>query len=247
MIIAIIQARMGSSRLPGKILMEVDYVPMIKYQIDRVKKAKMIDKIIIATTDNPKDNAVEDFCKQNSIDCYRGSENDVLDRYYTTAVKYQAKTIVRLTADCPFSDPEVIDKTIELFKQSDVDYACNTVPPETSKFPDGSDVEIFSFDALERAWQEAADINDREHVTFYFWKGNHGFTTAQLENEFNWGKYRLTLDYPEDLEVISFIIYELKKQKKFGTLKEIIEILDSNVEIRNKNSKYYFGIGWGKK
>jgi spore coat polysaccharide biosynthesis protein SpsF len=244
MIVAIIQARLGSTRLPGKILMEVDGKPLLKYMIDRVQRSKLVDKIVIATTVDKRDNPIVDFCNENGIDVYRGSENDVLDRYYQAAKKYNPKHVVRLTSDCPLIDPVIIDRTIQLFLDSKVDYAANTAPPETSKYPDGSDVEVFSFKNLEKIWMEATDQKDREHVTFYFWRRGKEFSTIQLDNEYNWGKYRFTIDYPEDFEVISFVIQELKRKNIFGTVKEIIEILNENPEILNKNSMYTWGANW---
>ena len=125
-----------------------------------------------------------------------------------------------------------------------MDYVANTVPQETSKYPDGFDVEVFSMKALKKAYEKVNDSNDREHVTFYFWKYNNGFKTAQLGNSKNYSKYRLTVDYPEDFEIVEFVIKELKKRNIFGHMDEIVEILDLNPAIREKNSKYHFGMGW---
>lgn len=157
---AIIQARMGSTRLPCKIFKEVDGVKLLKYMLDRVSKSNLLKKTIIATTSLSRDDVVEKFCAENRVECFRGSENDVLDRYYQCAKKYSINTIVRLTSDCPLSDPEIIDKAVNLFFAKQVDYAVNTVPPETSTYPDGSDVEVFSFKALEKAWLETNDAKD---------------------------------------------------------------------------------------
>jgi len=246
MIVAIIQARMGSTRLPGKVLKRVNGIPMIQYQVERVEKSKLIDKVIIATSRSQKDDQIVSFCELNNIPFYRGSENDVLSRYYCAAKEYKADTIVRLTADCPLIDPIVIDNTVNLFHESKVDYASNTTPPETSHFPDGSDVEVFSIQALERANNEAIRQADREHVTFYFWKyaEKNGFQTNQLSNTENWSKYRYTVDYSEDFEVVKRIASELNKRNQFGELGEIIQILKDYPEIYDLNSKYYFGIGW---
>lgn len=246
MIAAIIQARMGSTRLPGKVLKKINDIPMLKYQIERVEKAKLIDKVIVATSTLPNDDKIALFCEMNNISCYRGSENDVLSRYSDAAVEYNVDTVVRLTADCPLIDPNIIDKTIDLFNYSNVDYAANTVPPKTSCFPDGSDVEVCSMLAIERASKEATSEEDREHVTFYFWKSaeKHGFRTCQLSNAEDWSKYRFTVDYPEDFEVVKKIIDELSKRNQFGYIPEIIQILKDRPDIYDLNSKYYFGIGW---
>lgn len=242
--ILIIQARMGSTRLPGKVLKEINGEPLLKFMIDRVLGSKLIDKIVIATTVEIKDNPIVSFCKNFNISYYRGSEDDVLDRYYETAKLYDAKTIIRCTADCPLIDANFIDKTIELFINSNVDYASNTCPPDLKKFPDGSDVEVFSFTALERAWKETTDLKDREHVTFYFWKRGKDFSTILLDNKEDWGKYRITVDYPEDFVVVERIIKQLKKEKKNGSLKEIINVLSENPELTKVNSNYSWGMNW---
>jgi len=157
MIIAIIQARMGSTRLPGKVLMEVNDRPLLAYQLDRISKSKKLDKVVIATSVLEKDDAIESFCVDYGIDYYRGSENDVMSRYYDCAKKYNSDIVVRMTADCPLIDPKIIDKVVQKFEDDNVDYCGNTVPPETSRFPDGSDIEVFSMKALEQANLEVKD------------------------------------------------------------------------------------------
>ncbi len=243
MIIAIIQARMSSSRLPKKVLIDIEGTPSLKFMIDRVKKSKLIDKIIVATTNNEKDNEIVKFCYDNDIFCYRGSENDVLDRYYQSAKEHQATTIVRLTSDCPLIDPNLIDQTINLYNQENVDYASNTVPPDKKKYPDGSDVEVFSFEALKKSWAEATDLKDREHVTFYLWKRGQNFKTIMLDNEHDWGEYRITIDYKEDLNLVREIVRKLNNKNLFGFTKEIIEIID-NEELFKINSMHTWGANW---
>lgn len=246
MFLAIVQARMGAERLPGKVLMDVEGKPLLRYQIDRIMRSKMIDRIVVATSTRDSDDAIVAFCEKNGVECFRGPEEDVLTRFYDCARAFNGKAIVRLTGDCPLLDPEVIDETIHLYNDMRVDFAANTVPPETSTYPDGSDVEVFSMEALTRAYQETTDKTLREHVTFYFWQADNGFETAQLRGEEDWSRYRFTVDYPEDFEVVSFIIQELKQRRSFGHIDEIIQIIDSNPEIKKRNSAYYFGIGWEK-
>lgn len=241
---AIIQARMGSTRLPGKVLAEIDGKPLLQYQVERLRRSDLIDRIIIATSLLDKDDPIAAFCNRMGIDCFRGSETDCLDRYYACARQYGAATIVRLTADCPLVDPGVIDRMLRLYVELQIDYMGNTIPPEKSRYPDGSDVEIFSMSALERTHKEAVLPQDREHVTFYMWKNNDKFRTYCLDNEHDWSRYRFTVDYPEDFEVVEFIIRELEKRNSFGHLREIIDILDANPAIFAKNANYYFGIGW---
>ena len=247
MIGVIIQARMGSTRLPGKVLMNLGRSTLLDFQIERVKKAKNIATIIVATTLDSNDDEIEAFCNKKGIKCFRGSQNDVLSRYYNCAKDNNLDVIVRLTADCPLIDPEVIDQVVDLFFKKCVDYASNTVPPETSLWPDGSDVEVFSFNALERANQKAVKKEDKEHVTFLFWKYNlNKFRTAQLQNLENWSNYRFTVDYREDYEVLTLIYEELKSRGIFGYVREVVEILNERSDIRNLNKEYYFGIGWKK-
>lgn len=243
--IAIIQARMGSTRLPGKVLMIVEGKPLLEFQLDRIKLAKKIDKIVVATSELEADDVIEKFCISYGVDCFRGAENDVLERYYKTAKKYKAHLIIRLTADCPFSDPLVIDKLVELHVEALADYSSNTVPPDKSSWPDGSDVEVFNIEALEKAYQNSVDESEREHVTFYFWKNQKNeFKLIQMKNIENWSKFRFTVDYEEDLEVVKILMIELKNKKLFGHVGEIIEILKDNPNIVALNSKYHFGIGW---
>lgn len=245
MIILIIQARMGSTRLPGKVLKEVNGKPLLHYQIKRVLKSKLVDKIIVATSIMKADDVIENFCNNNKIECFRGSENDVLSRYYECAVKYNATVIVRLTADCPLSDPNIIDAVIKKLKDDKVEYCANTVPVESATFPDGMDVEVFTFASLRKAYKEVQDPHFREHVTFQFWQTDD-YKSSQYISKENFSNYRITVDYVEDYEVVKFIFHELEKRNSFGHLDEIIEILEENKEIKKLNEHYFFGQGWRK-
>lgn len=245
MIIAIIQGRMGSKRLPGKVLIRVNDRPLLAYQLDRISKSKKLDRVVVATSTLDGDDVIESFCKDYGVECYRGSEDDVMSRYYECAKQYNPNAVVRITADCPLIDPEIIDKVVQQFEDNNVDYCGNTVPPETSKFPDGSDIEVFSMQALEKASTEVKDKHRREHVTFQFWQ-DINYTSSQYSQEKDWSKYRITVDYPEDFEVVSYIINELKNKCIDGSLSEIINIIDRNQKIKELNSKYSFGQGWKK-
>ena len=245
MIGVIVQARMGSSRLPGKVLRKIQEKTLIQYQIDRIKLAAETYIIVVATSTNELDDPIEAFCSEIKIPCFRGPEDDVLSRYYECAKFYNLDTIVRLTADCPFTDPVVIDEVVRLHKKANADYCANTVPPESSGWPDGSDVEVFSFDALERAHLEAKAHSEREHVTFFFWKKQErNFKCLQLSNDNDWSKFRFTVDYPEDLEVAVMLDREIRQRKLFGHVSEIVEILKESPEITSLNKNYYFGVGW---
>ena len=236
---------MGSTRLPGKVLMEVNDRPLLAYQLDRISKSKKLDRVVVATSILEKDDAIEAFCKDYGIDCYRGSENDVMSRYYECCKQYNPDTVVRMTADCPLIDSVIIDAVVQKFEDDNVDYCANTVPPETSKFPDGSDIEVFSIKALEMANTEVQDEYRREHVTFQFWQ-DEKYVSSQYTQEKDWSEYRITVDYPEDFEVVEYIFKELNSKKIFGSLNEIIGIIENNKEVKEKNSQYFFGQGWDK-
>ena len=171
-----------------------------------------------------------ELCKRDQIKYFRGSENDVLNRCRVWPKKYAADTIVRYTGDCPLVDPLIIDETSQLYQANNVDFAASTGPLEKSHFSDGSDVEAFSFSALEKVQQKCKDKHNRGHVTFYFWKYDNGFRTVQLENDQDYSAYRFTVDCPEDFDVMQFLIKELSPGKQS--------------QIKGMNKKYHFGLGW---
>lgn len=248
MIVAIIQARMGSTRLPGKVLMDLNGEPMLKMLLRRVALAEKVQKVVVATSSLNSDDKIAEFCAKEGVEVFRGSEDDVLSRYYECATKAGATVIVRLTGDCPLIDPGIIDRVVKLFEDTAVDYAANTVPPETRTFPSGSDVEVFTYSALARAHEEATDPGDREHVTFCFWKKRlSGIRTTQFRTAEDWSKYRLSVDYPEDLEVIRAVVTGLPSANPVPPLAEIIKFLEDRPDLYALNSKYYFGQGWKNK
>jgi glutamate-1-semialdehyde 2,1-aminomutase/spore coat polysaccharide biosynthesis protein SpsF len=223
MTLAIIQARMGSSRLPGKSLAEIDGHPMLWHVIHRTRDASLIERVVVATSDDPSDDPIVDFCKREDIPFFRGSEHDVLDRFYQAARTYSAETLVRITADCPLIDPDVIDAVIRKYQAGDFDYVSNAM---YYTYPDGLDTEVFSFAALQRAWREAAKPSEREHVTPYLRTGL--FRTANVESDcpVPHGQYRWTVDEAGDLEFVRRVFATFPR-RKFGfrdvmrTLKEI--------------------------
>lgn len=222
MIAAIIQARMGSTRLPGKVLKKVLGKTLLEHLISRVKRAKTPDKIIVATTTNKEDAPVAKLAQSLGVGVYRGSEDDVLDRYYRAAKEVKADTIVRLTGDCPVIDPNVIDRVVSFHEKNRrrFDYVSNVNPPT---FPDGFDVEVFSFTVLKKTWQKAKNISEREHVTPFMRAG--GFRTTNVKNEIDISGLRLTVDEKRDLVLIKKLIGFFAKQGKsvFG-LKDIIAL-----------------------
>jgi len=239
--IAIIQARMGSKRFPKKMTAEIGKTPLIAHVIRRVRKSGLVDKIVLATSTKPENQELLDIAEKEGIEGYAGSEDDVLDRFYQAAKKYGAEEIVRITGDCPLLDPKIIDAVIEKFRQSDADYASNILPPT---YPDGLDVEVFSFNALEKTWKNTKLKSEREHVTAYITEEKGDFKTVNVENEEDLSKIRLTVDEKEDLEAIKRIAEKLGNEDFH--LVDIMEILEKHPEIMDINKKYERNEGYAR-
>jgi glutamate-1-semialdehyde aminotransferase/spore coat polysaccharide biosynthesis protein SpsF (cytidylyltransferase family) len=241
---AIIQARCGSTRFPGKVLEKIDGKTLLEIELERLKGCETLDGILVATTGSPADDPIVDLCQKVSVPVFRGSEHDVLDRYYWAAQQVRADVVVRLTSDCPLLDPLVVDRVVSLYlaNRNLYQYVANTAPPPGT-FPDGMDVEVFSFDSLKEAWQKAQKRSDREHVTFYFWKQPGKFKIFRVEAPQNWSKIRLTVDYPEDLEVVRTLYLHFQKSGQNGTLEEISAYIHEHPELLSKNT-HSFGEGW---
>ncbi len=241
-VVAVIQARMGSTRLPGKVLLDIAGQPMLWRVISRVCRTETIEQVVVATSTAAADDAISAFCAERGIVCFRGSETDVLDRYYQAARLVQAKTIVRITADCPLLDPDVIDLAVSRFLEGGWDYISNVNPPT---FPDGLDTEVFSFAALERAWHEATSLAHREHVTPYL-RTSGLFHTTNVENEqpIPAHEHRWTVDDPADLEFVRRIYDIFAAKLEFG-LADVLSVVDSTPELRQinrtaiRNAGYY--------
>lgn len=231
---AIIQARMGSTRLPGKVLKPVLGQPMLARQIERVKRARTLDQIVVATTTNPLDYQICRLADQLDVLCYRGSETDVLDRFYQAAKKFRADVIVRLTGDCPIIDPAVIDMTVTAFHRKPADYVANV---HRRSFPRGMDVEVFSFRALETAWKHARSSYNREHVTAYIYARPKvfKFKTILALPQLRRPELRLTVDEPADLKLIRQIYQRLYPQKPNFNLPDIIMLLDQHPQLTTIN------------
>lgn len=235
-IVAITQARMGSTRLPGKVLKKVGDQTFLEIHINRVREAKLLDEIVLATTNLTHDDPIADMGTKMGLAVYRGSESDVLDRYYQAAISAGADIIVRVTSDCPLVDPGLMDLMIEVHLKYKKDFTSNVV---FRTFPDGMDVEIFDFDILERTWKNATDKSDREHVTHYMWKnssllGYELFTSHNVvePNGLDHSAIRLTLDYPADNELFKVLIDKLGTEK---TWEEYVAFLLSNPDILKIN------------
>jgi glutamate-1-semialdehyde 2,1-aminomutase/spore coat polysaccharide biosynthesis protein SpsF len=238
---AIIQARMGSSRLPGKVLADVAGKPMLKRVCERVARATGVDVVLVATSTAPADDAVADFCRREGVCCYRGSEEDVLDRYFQAAREVKGDVIVRITADCPLIDPAVIDKVVDAFRRAGVDYACNTL---RRTYPDGLDVEVFSAAALGRAWLEAAKPSEREHVTPYL-RTAGGFRTLGVESEIDLSarQMRWTVDEPQDLAFVRRVYQETNGHQPLG-FREVLDLLERKPELAAAQGRYVSNEGY---
>jgi len=231
-IVAIIQARMGSTRLSGKVMMDIVRKPMLWHVINRVKHAKRLDDIVIATTTLNEDKQILELASEMGVRSYAGSEDDVLDRYYQAAIIYKVDVIVRITADCPLIDPTVIDRAIEFYLNHDFDYVGTGIKPT---YPDGLDTEVFSFSALERAWKEATLASEREHVTPYIRKNPQIFNIKSLENDEDLSYMRWTVDEERDLKFVREIYKRLYKEGKIFYMEDILNLLKKHPELMDIN------------
>lgn len=231
---AIIQARMGSSRLPGKVLMDISGKPMVWHVINRLKGCKWLDRIIVATSTSFKDDPVETFCRSNEVLFFRGSEKDVLDRYYQAAKKYKANVVVRITADCPLIDPETVDRVIEGYL-SRIDYfdvASNVIE---RTYPRGLDVEVFSFEALKKCWQTADKGYQREHVTPYFYENSDKFKMFNVKSSEDLSLHRWTVDEESDLTMVRKIFENFKGNKNIFSASDIVTFFKTRPDVKAFN------------
>lgn len=229
-VVAIIQGRMGSSRLPGKILEDIGGQPMLARVIMRARRARTVDQVVFATTVDTLDNPVAEFCRIKGFPCYRGDVYDVLDRYYQAALLYKADVIVRITADCPVLDPGEVDRTVNAFFDAQVDFAANRLPPPFVRTtPIGLDTEVCTFVALERAWHEAHAKFEREHVMPYLYDQPGRFKTLVVDMQPSYGHLRWTVDTPADLEVLRQIYAAFNNSDGF-TLAELLAMSELHPE-----------------
>lgn len=230
-IVAVIQARMSSTRLPGKVMMRIDGKPMLQYVVDRTMWAKSLSAVVVATSTDKSDDVIANYCKMQKIDYFRGSLEDVLGRYFHCAEKYSQDIVVRVTSDCPLIDGNLIDQGLKKFLKNGVDYLSNTVE---RTYPRGFDFEIFTGVALEKAYSKARDPWDREHVTPFIYNSRE-FKIGNLKNRQDKSKFRITVDTQEDFEVVKLLIDRFDAHKKGA--QEIINILEKHPEISVINEK----------
>ena len=233
-IIIITQARIGSSRFPEKVLKKLGRSTLLGTHLQRLKRSKKAHKIIIAAANELRSKEIENIAKQEEVDFIVGSTEDLLDRYYQIAKIYKPDLIIRVTSDCPLVDPLLIDKIIEMAEVNNLDYASNTL---MESFPDGQDIEIFSFETLQTAWNEATLYSEREHVTPFIKKNcdfNQGslFKAMNYVSDKNYNKVRMTVDEPVDLEAISIIIKKLGSDKDWLTYTNFI--LENSKNFKNQ-------------
>jgi len=236
MVIAIIQARMGSTRLPGKVLEDIGGKTMLACVVRRTQRATLVDKIVVATTMEPADDAIVAECKHLGAAVFRGSESDVLDRYYRAAEVYEADTIVRITADCPLIDPGIIDHVVRAFLEERPDYASNTTLTKT--YPHGLDVEVMTMAALAFAWQEARKPYQRAHVTVYIYENPWLFQLLAVPGEIGYGHCRWTVDTPEDLAFVREVYARLDDDFAWHDVLQILaqepQLMELNRHVRQK-------------
>jgi spore coat polysaccharide biosynthesis protein SpsF len=242
-VIAIVQARVGSTRLPNKVLSDIVGKPLLWHIIKRLVSIKKIDEVAIATSTLSENDVLYDFAQENNIYCHRGSENDVISRFYEAARIKGAKHIIRITADCPLVDPFIISDLIDYYFDNSYDFcgiACGAgVYNEKNilRYPDGLDAEIFSFAVLENAFKNATELSHREHVTPYIWKNKNLFNIGTLfpvKNDYS--SYRFTIDNEEDLDTIKSIYNQLYSRNKIFTFIDAIKLIKQNkIKVNNKH------------
>ncbi len=228
----IIQARMGSTRLPGKVLMNADEKnSVLYYVITQLQNCKFLDKIVVATTELKEDDEIEKFVNSMNIDCFRGSPTDVLDRYYKCALKFSLSIIVRITADNPLIDPTLVDDAINIFNSNSFDYVSNA---HIRSFPHGTETEVFSFIALETVWKNAKTNYDKEHVTPYLYNNPDRFNIFDIMYKENMSHLRWTVDKEDDLKLVQIITSKIKKRPIL--MNDIIELFSKEPNLIKINS-----------
>lgn len=240
----VIQARMGSTRLSGKILRDLCGKPILYHVVERLKQCKLVDEIIIATSVSKQDDVIAEYCEKNSISFFRGSEEDVLSRYYFAAKEYNLETVVRITSDCPLIDPFIVDKLIQIFNENEYEVVTNinNVDESQRTFPRGLDAEVFTFKCLKHAFENAIERYHREHVTMYIYENFHKI--YYFKNEKNLSKYRWTVDTQEDFLFMDEVYKSLFKGKHDFFTDKIVKLMEDqphlveiNQHIEQKKTK----------
>jgi glutamate-1-semialdehyde aminotransferase/spore coat polysaccharide biosynthesis protein SpsF (cytidylyltransferase family) len=232
-VVGIVQARMESTRFPGKVMAEIQGLPMIRRVVDRLRGAASVDLVVVAISDRPADDVLADYCAAHAVECFRGSSDDVLDRFYRGALRYGARAVARITGDCPLVDPRVVDRVVETFRRTGDQYVTNTL---RGTYPDGLDVEVFSFDALAQAWRDARQPAEREHVTPYI-RTSGRFTVRDVESEVDCSarNLRWTVDHPADLEFVRAVYARLAAKPGIFGMADVLALLDREPSLLEMN------------
>jgi spore coat polysaccharide biosynthesis protein SpsF len=229
-VLAILQARVSSSRLPGKVLMPIVGQPMLRHELDRVRRARTLDALVVATSAEPGDDPIAQLCTDAGVDCFRGSLDDVLDRFYQAALAHRARIIVRLTGDCPLVDPALIDRVVEFFRHGGFDLAATA-----DTFPDGVDVEAMRYDVLEQAWADATKASDREHVTLFVRRQPGRFRIGRLASGADLSHMRWSVDEREDLEFVRRVYDALYPANPAFTTEDVLALLAAHPHLAGLN------------
>lgn len=227
---------MGSERLPGKVLADIAGTPMLVRVVERIRASALVDRVIVATSDKTADDPIQDLCSEKMYKCFRGHATDLLDRYYKTALDNQIDVIVRITSDCPLIDPKIVDKTIDLFLNASppVDFAANRLPWDRT-YPIGLDTEVCTFHALQRAWQRAEKVYQREHVMPFLYENEDRFRVLHVRSDQDYGDLRWAVDTPEDLEFVRKVYEGLGEYVDFGWL-DVLYFIKTHPEIAAINA-----------
>ena len=242
-IVTVIQARTGSTRLPGKVTKEILGKSLVVRMVERVQASALKGCVVVATTRDAEDDLIESVCNDNRILCYRGSTNDLLDRHYQAGKWQEADAVVKIPSDCPLIDPQVIDKVLLYYLDHDFEFVSNLHP---ATYPDGNDVEVMNFNTLETAWKEATRDFEREHTTPYIWEHPEKFKIGNVvwENGLDYSmSHRFTIDYAEDFMFIKAIYESLYPAKPDFNLQDILNLLNSRPDIAAINERYA-GVNW---
>ena len=244
-IVAIVQMRMGSSRLPGKMLMPLGPATVAELVLGRLGRCRSIHRLVAATTDQPEDDALAQTCRRMGVEVFRGASQDVLDRFYRCALAHQAQVVVRLTGDCPFHDPRVVDAVVAAYLEDGGvhAYVNNVIPPT---YPDGLDVEVFPFAALERAWRQARLASEREHVTPFIWKDPARFPQKVVRHPRDLSGLRWTLDTAPDLDFLRAVLAAMPRPPLEFGLEDVLAVLERRPELMAINAGQTRNQGYAK-
>ncbi len=227
--VIIVQARITSTRLPKKILLPVLNKPLLEYQVERLRRVRLSDDLVIATTENEADEPIVELCRKLQVPYFRGPEEDVLARYFGAAQEFKADTVVRITSDCPLIDPEIVDKVIDVFNehQDRYDYVTNCLQ---RTYPRGMDIEVLPFSVLKEVYAEAVAAAEREHVTLFIYSRPGRYRLGSVVNDVDYSNYRLTVDTREDFELIKLLFEKIYPSKPLFNLQDILNLLLANPE-----------------